>query len=232
MGYVLGIDTSSVELGIGLVNAARPAMGISRYFRNSHAEHISQAIEFLLATNNISMSDISHAGIAVGPGSFTGLRIGIAFLKGFFFGHPVKVLPVSSLESMAASWQCKNRSIVCASDARNNEVFWARFANDNGIVTRISGDLLSPFDSFASSIGPQDIVLTDTLGHEKSTVFDFIIKRPDAYSVELHGVQRGLSCALIASRTPDTDEAWRLTQEIVPNYLNRSWAEKKHQIPL
>ena len=54
MNYVLGIDTSSVELGIGLVKGDLPVMGISRYLRNSHAEHISQSVDFLLSTNNVS----------------------------------------------------------------------------------------------------------------------------------------------------------------------------------
>ena len=167
----------------------------------------------------------------MGPGSFTGLRIGIAFVKGFFFGRPVKVMPVSSLQSMAGSWQCRGRPIVCASDARNNHVFWARFSNDEGRVGRVSEDTLSSIEEFRTCVGQDDIVLTDTLGYAKSAVFDFLKARPDAYSVEHHALQRGLSCALIAARAIGLAEAWVAAERIVPNYLNTTMAEKKQLSP-
>jgi tRNA threonylcarbamoyladenosine biosynthesis protein TsaB len=227
MNCILGIDTSSVELGIGLVCDGKPVMVVSRYLRNSHAEHITQSIDFLLETNKIKASEIDSAAIAVGPGSFTGLRIGIAFLKGFFFGREAKVLPVSSLESMAGSWHVSGRNVVAVSDARNNEVFWARFTVDNGSITRLSDDALCTLDQFRSSLAPDDIVLTDTLGYAKSSTFNFLSGRPEAYSVEKHPVGRGLSCAMMAWSRINKTELWRKPADITPLYMNVSTPEKK-----
>jgi tRNA threonylcarbamoyladenosine biosynthesis protein TsaB len=230
MSYILGIDTSSVELGAGIVKDNVPVMAVSRYLRNSHAEHIMQCIDYLLSSNGIAASDISCAGIATGPGSFTGLRIGIAFLKGFFFGRNARVWPVSSLESMAGAWNANNRTIVCASDARNNEVFWARFRTAEGAVTRLTEDVLSPTPHFEASLGPDEIVLTDTLGYVKSTVFNFLKDRPDTFSVEQYGLQRGLSCAKAASKQLDKTTGWVSATALGPNYLNNARAENKKQI--
>ena len=227
MNYVLGIDTSSIELGIGLVMGAEPVMAVSRYLRNSHAEHIAQSMDYLLTTNNISAKDITHAGIATGPGSFTGLRIGIAFLKGFLFGSHTPVLPISSLESMAGSWQVKGRGIVCASDARSGQVFWARFNKANGATARLTRDALIPAHEFKTVINDSDIVLTDTLGYTKSVVFNFLKDRPNAYSVQDYPLQRGLSCAMLAAKKNDDASVWKTAGQIVPEYLSSIPVEKK-----
>ncbi len=229
MTYILGIDTSSVELGIGLYCDAKPAMSMSRYFRNSHAEHITQCLDFFLKTNKVLASDISCAGIAVGPGSFTGLRIGIAFLKGFFFQRNARIIAVSSLESMAGCLQVDAATIVAASDARNNELFWARFTVRDGYVTRITPDTLCDSNTFSASIQDSDIVITDTLGYAKSTVFGFLENRPNAFSVEKIPLQRGLACARIAAMETYDSKRWQSPDTIQPIYLNTSSVERKQQ---
>jgi tRNA threonylcarbamoyladenosine biosynthesis protein TsaB len=229
MNYVLGIDTSSIELGIGLALGALPVMAVSRYLRNSHAEHIAQCMDFLLKINNVSAADITHAGIAIGPGSFTGLRIGIAFLKGFFLCRDTHVLQVSSLESVAGSWNANGRDIVCASDARNGEVFWARFNKSDGATTRLTKDALIPVQEFKNVINDSDIVLTDTLGYVKSVVFNFLKDRPDAYSVQDHPLHRGMSCAMLAAKKIENTGAWKKAGEVVPEYLSSvPFAKKKN----
>jgi tRNA threonylcarbamoyladenosine biosynthesis protein TsaB len=230
MDHTLGIDTSSVELGIGLASGGCPVMAVSRYLRNSHAEHISQAVDYLLTANKVKPSDISHAAIAVGPGSFTGLRIGIAFLKGFFFGRDGRVLPVSSLESMAGAWNAREARIVCASDARNGQVFWARFEKRDSAMTRLSVDVLSPVDELRQAVSNSDIVITDTLGYARSTAFDFLKGWTSVFPVEQFPLQRGLSCAMIAGRCTDDSAVWTTADHIVPHYLSEVQAEKKRTV--
>ncbi len=227
MDYILGIDTSSVELGIGLTVGDRPLSAVSRYPGNSHAEHIAQAVDFLLGAAGLRSTDITMAGIAVGPGSFTGLRIGISFLKGFFFGRNARVSAISSLESMAVSFCVLHpATIVCASDARNSQVYWARFAGSPGRLLRETADTLSPVDEFQAAIDSRDLVLTDTLGFVRSNAFDFLRKNPNAFSVKQRPLQRGLHCAMIAARMAEDAPAWTTADCIVPRYLNTVAAEK------
>ncbi len=227
MDYVLGIDTSSVELGVGLALKDQPVMAVSRYLRHSHAEHIAQSIDYLLGANAAKADDIVCAGIAVGPGSFTGLRIGIAFLKGFFFGRDARVFPVSSLESMAGSWNARRARIVCASDARNGEVFWARFERTDDTISRLSPDALAPEDEFRNALDAGDVVITDTLGYGKSRAFAFLKERPNAFSVERCPLQRGLSCAMIAAKRIGDAAGWTTADRVLPRYLHAVSAEKK-----
>ena len=208
MSAILGIDTSSGELGIGLADGVQGLLGVSRYMRNSHAEHISRTIEFLFASCAVKALEIGFIAIAVGPGSFTGLRIGISFIKGFCFNREIKVLPVSSLESAAMAWNNREKPLAAAFDARNNEVFWARFIPKNGALVRLHDDVLSPVERFRESLEKGDIVITDTLGNAKSTAFDFLKGRPDAYALEKFPVQRGLACARLAIQEKNDPSRW------------------------
>ena len=162
-----------------------------------------------------------------GPGSFTGLRIGIAFLKGFFFGRDARVFPVSSLESMAGSWNARRARIVCASDARNGEVFWARFERTDDTISRLSPDALAPEDEFRNALDAGDVVITDTLGYGKSRAFAFLKERPNAFSVERCPLQRGLSCAMIAAKRIGDAAGWTTADRVLPRYLHAVSAEKK-----
>jgi tRNA threonylcarbamoyl adenosine modification protein YeaZ len=227
MSYILGIDTSSGELGIGLADEVQGLLGVSRYMRNSHAEHISRTIEFLFATCAVKAAEIGFIAIAVGPGSFTGLRIGISFIKGFCFNREIKVLPVSSLESAALAWNNREKPIAVAFDARNGEVFWARFAPRGDALVRTHDDALTPISRFRECLEKDDIVITDTLGNTKSTAFDFLEEAQGSYPLEKFPVQRGLACARLAIRAKNNQSPWVTAAEIMPKYLSITTMEKK-----
>jgi tRNA threonylcarbamoyladenosine biosynthesis protein TsaB len=227
MSYFLGIDTSSGELGIGLADEAQGLLGVSRYMRNSHAEHICQTIEFLFASCAVKPGEIDFIAVAAGPGSFTGLRIGISFVKGFCFNRTAKVLPVSSLESAAFAWNDREKPIAVAFDARNGEVFWARFEPRGDSVVRTHDDALTPIHRFRENIGKGDLVITDTLGHAKSTAFDFLKETPGVYALEKYPVQRGLACARLAIRAKNDQSRWVSAAEIMPRYLSITTMEKR-----
>lgn len=229
MSWTLGIDTSSTELSIGLYKDNQPFTSLARYSRNSHAEHITKAITYMLESSNILAKDIARLGIATGPGSFTGLRIGIAFMKGFSLTRSIKVLPISSLESIAHSFNCNNATLVTAMDARQNRVFCARFKKENGILSRLSEDTLLSKDDFSQLYEKDDIVLTDTLGYQKSTVFDVVSDFENHYSTTNQALQRGLTCAGMAALASDDNKNWASSLDVLPNYMQPSYAEMQRK---
>jgi len=228
MSRTLGLDTSSVDLGIGLYHDTAPVASFSRYMRYSHAEHIAQAVAFIIKTSGITPDRIDRIAVVTGPGSFTGLRIGIAFVKGFCIERSIPVLPVSSLQVMAQSQKAaEGRTIVAAFDARNNDVFTGSFVICNGSAVRKTDDTLENADRFRNSLPPDAIIITDTQGYSRSTVFDFLKGRDNVFPVEKFPMQRGLICAETGSRIPDGSEEWRTAGGIVPNYLRPSAAQVK-----
>ncbi len=230
MRWILGIDSSSTELSIGIIHNNKPFVSYSLYTGNSHAEQISGAIDFIFESSGIDAADISHAGIAIGPGSFTGLRVGISFLKGLFLTHNTPVLPISSLESMAHSLNCPDCSIMTAMDARRSRVFYAKFKKENGILSRLNDDAMLDIETFSEMIGAKDTILTDNLGYRKSSVFDFIMSRPNTFSTDEITLQRGIACAYIAANSVENSSAWKKPIDIFPNYIQASYIETKPKL--
>jgi len=227
MSLILGIDTSSTDLGIGLYRDNRPAASYSRFLRNSHAETIAAAVSLMLDNSDVAPADISAIAVSAGPGSFTGLRIGMAFVKGFCLGSTLGVLPVSSLFILAHGGLGRSETIVAAIDARRDDVFWARFRAQAGGLVRETPDLLSPVAEFGNAIQPGDAVITDTMSYAKSTVFSFLDGQPNMFPVERFPILRGLHCAAAGTAALGGEwvdgHGWTNAADIIPRYL-RSFA--------
>jgi tRNA threonylcarbamoyladenosine biosynthesis protein TsaB len=224
MGWVLGIDTSSVDMGIGLFKDGVPVASYSRYVINSHAEHISQTVTSLLSLNSVLSADIKQIAITAGPGSFTGLRIGIAFTKGFSFSNDARVCPVSSLHVLAHAARTHNGTVIAAIDARNGDIFKAVFACQNGTLNRISEDIVCSVHEFTSSITPGSMVVTDTMGYKKSIAFSGLPSDCIHIPIERFSIQRGFICASIGASIPEQSGEWINEIDLHPNYLRSSAA--------
>jgi tRNA threonylcarbamoyladenosine biosynthesis protein TsaB len=227
MSVVLGIDTSSTDLSVGFYLENRPFASFCRFIGNSHAEHIASAISNLLAVTDIDPPAIDRIAIAIGPGSFTGLRIGIAFLKGFCIGKAVRVLPLSSLLILAYAALHHNGRINSAIDARNNEVYWASFEASSGRILRLTADTVAPAGQFAGMLNKEDMIVTDTIGYKKSTVFSGLEGRYPLLPIEDHPLHRGLLCAAQGVKALDDSARWSDATTIRPNYLRRSIPEER-----
>ncbi|MDG5817002.1 tRNA (adenosine(37)-N6)-threonylcarbamoyltransferase complex dimerization subunit type 1 TsaB [Chitinispirillales bacterium ANBcel5] len=228
MSVILGIDTSSTDLGIGLHKDGKPLASVSRFVRNSHAEHITEAVKMLLKLNSVDPSEVTHVAIPVGPGSFTGLRIGIAFVKGFCASNNRKVLPLSTLNVMAASFKTPVETrIFSAIDARNDEIYWASFSIKDGKMLRLSDDKISGIDELLETSTPDDIIITDKMGFSRSTIFKALENKRNTLAVENDPVHRGFVTSAIASSFLDDSSLWCDAFELKPNYLRLSYAQKK-----
>ncbi len=230
MTWILGIDTASTQLDLGLVNDGAAVCSYSRYSPGSHAEHIAQAVEFFLKTNDITPDTICCAGVTVGPGSFTGLRIGIAFVKGFFLTRATRALPVSSLEAIAMAWNGADGTFEVGMDARQDQVFCARFSKEGGTVTRLTDDSRKPLQSFLRSLDSVDFVLVDTLGYKKSRVPQAAADCTRAYTLDSHPLLRGLAAARKASELAGVGDEWLSPPELLPRYLQESAAETRKKV--
>jgi tRNA threonylcarbamoyladenosine biosynthesis protein TsaB len=227
MSTILGIDSSSTDLSIGVYRDGAPVASFTRYIGNSHAEHIAPAVSMLLGSGSLQPEAVERIAVATGPGSFTGLRIGIAFVKGICTAHPIPVLPVSSLQILASAALRHNGRIVAAIDARNNDVFWASFSRQENRLARRTDDTIASAEQFTAALSAGDIVVTDTVGYKKSTVFTSLPAFCTSLPVEHHPLQRGLLCAASGVDALSTPELWVHHGDIHPNYLRRSAPEER-----
>ena len=220
MSIILGIDTSSTELGMGLFRDNQAIASYSRFIKNSHAEHIAQAITMLLGGCGLDPAAITHIVISEGPGSFTGLRIGMAFIKGFCAQSGVRVLPVSSLLILAhGAGAATEGRIVAAIDARRDEVFCARFRREHKRIIRETNDALIKASEFRAYLREGDCIVTDTMGYAASTVFGFLANTVGHLPIERHPFCRGLSCAATGATLLDESNLWKEPADVLPRYL-------------
>lgn len=137
---ILAIESSAKAASVAL---CRDGELLAQYFQNSgltHSRTLLPMIEDLLKNLDMRAGDIDLFAVACGPGSFTGVRIGVAAAKGLAWALERPVCGVSTLEAMA--WQAAHMDgIICpVMDARRNQVYNAKFETREGRPTRLSED--------------------------------------------------------------------------------------------
>ena len=117
---------------------------LSEYFQNNgqtHSRTLTKMAEDLLRNCDLKPTDIDAVACAIGPGSFTGVRIGLAAAKGFAWGRQIPLIGVSTLEAMARNAAVADGIYCAAMDARRQQVYTAVFSMNDGIFTRLTEDM-------------------------------------------------------------------------------------------
>jgi tRNA threonylcarbamoyladenosine biosynthesis protein TsaB len=142
--HLLAIDTATarVSVGIGLDGALLGEVSLSGGRR--HAEQLQPAIRYLCHELDVSLAHLAAVAVDVGPGLFTGLRVGVTTAKVMAQALRVPVVGVPSLDLVAYPLRHTNRLIVAVLDARRHEVFSASYRPVPGGVQRVSDYIVCP----------------------------------------------------------------------------------------
>jgi tRNA threonylcarbamoyladenosine biosynthesis protein TsaB len=140
---VLSIDTSSSLLGVGLQTDTH-YYEVNQDVGLHHTENLLSEVRFLLEKSNLSVPQLDLIVVSKGPGSFTGLRIGMSTAKGLSFGSGVPVVSVPTLEMYVYGHSIYSEWVVPVIDARKNRVYTAFYKNGNryGDIFDIAPELL------------------------------------------------------------------------------------------
>jgi tRNA threonylcarbamoyladenosine biosynthesis protein TsaB len=175
--------------------------------------------ETMLKTLNLKFSDIDALAVNVGPGSFTGVRIGVALVKGIAFGRDIPCIPVSTLESLSENLAGLSGIIVPCMDARRGQFYTALFKK--GI--RLTKDDLLPASEIETMLrehGESVIVCGDGAELFMSLCgYENMILAP-----EESRYQNALSVALVGARIEEIKHT-----ELLPCYLRASQAERERK---
>jgi tRNA threonylcarbamoyladenosine biosynthesis protein TsaB len=149
---ILGISTSTARVGcaIGGHEGILGAVYSSRGRR--HAETLTPAVEFLCRQTRVELDDIGAVAVDLGPGMFTGLRVGIAAGKAIAHARRLPMIGVTSLDLLAFAPRFSNRRIVCAIDAGRGEIFHASYRQSPGGVQRLTEPRVGTADELASDL--------------------------------------------------------------------------------
>lgn len=122
MSKVLAIDTSTSRTSVAIIDGDLVLYSGQRDGATAHGPALPALVQEALA-----ISDVDEVVVGMGPGPFTGLRVGIAFAQSFALARDVGVRGVCSLDAIAA--QIDEKDFIVTVDARRKEVYWARYAN-------------------------------------------------------------------------------------------------------
>jgi tRNA threonylcarbamoyladenosine biosynthesis protein TsaB len=133
---ILCLDTSGSYLNIALCRERRVIAGISKVAGSGHSEMLSDELCRLIGSQDIKLNDIELLAVTTGPGSFTGLRVGIAFAKGLTAGLKLKTIPLNTLDAMAFSLNTDVQHLSPMIDAKKKEIYTALYDMRDGIPVR------------------------------------------------------------------------------------------------
>ncbi|MET1257948.1 tRNA (adenosine(37)-N6)-threonylcarbamoyltransferase complex dimerization subunit type 1 TsaB [Flagellimonas sp. DF-77] len=151
MGTILNLETATTNCSVSVsVNGDLVSLVENNAANYSHAEQLHQFIEEALKEASFSFSDIDAVAVSKGPGSYTGLRIGVSAAKGLCFSLEVPLISVSTLQSMACQVQTAvDHRIISVLDARRMEVYAGVFNGRYEAHEPVKAVVLEA-DSFAS----------------------------------------------------------------------------------
>ncbi|HST78305.1 MAG TPA: tRNA (adenosine(37)-N6)-threonylcarbamoyltransferase complex dimerization subunit type 1 TsaB [Verrucomicrobiae bacterium] len=217
--FILGIDTSGKSGGVTLAEADAQnfrVLGSDAIAGGTFSAQLVPTVAALLEKSRLSIRDIGGFAAASGPGSFTGLRVGLSAIKGLAEVLHKPIATVSLLEGLATASH-QNGKVITALDAGRSEVFYGLYEVETGNATCLNEQLLSA-NEFVEQTRKPDIELTltsDPVLVEKlaAAVQVHLTDRPDSSLIARIGARK-----LMAGQTVPVEA-------LDANYLRRSDAE-------
>ena len=224
---ILAFETSAKAASVALMEQGK-LLGES--YQNTgltHSQTLMSMAEDLLRACGKTAADVSAVAVAAGPGSFTGVRIGVAAAKGFAWGKELPCYGVSTLEAMAEHLGLWQGYVVPTMDARRDQTYTALFRADGGKLTRLTPDQAISYGELAEELKK----LSDPIflvGDGAVLCYNMLEKAvPHLVPPAEHRQhQRAAGVALLAQRKMDAGEVGD-GAGLAPNYLRLSQAERE-----
>ena len=221
---ILALDTATAVAAIAVMEDDKPLAEIALETGRKRGEVMAEAVAGLLQRLELRPHDLEAYALGIGPGSFTGLRSSLAFIKGLALTSPRPVVGVSTLHSLALSAVDFKGLVLPVIDARKGEVFTARFrADGRGAVQRESQDVALTPDRILEMIDGPALLLGDALLRYRA-LFEQGLKPNAIIALEKLWAPRAINVAALARPRLQNGESDRI-DTLVPIYVRASDAE-------
>ena len=222
---IFALDSTAVVGSVALCRDGKPLASFTVKNGNTHSETLLPMVEAVLKSAGVSPSDIDLFACSVGPGSFTGVRIGTATIKGLAFGQNKNCLGVSTLEALAENLVPFDGIICPVMNARRGQVYNALFRYENGALVRLCEDRALSVTELATELAEMGLPFA-LCG---DGIAEFKRLAPDSAPVSVSALledQSAVSVAKVALRRANAGESGTDT-DLVPVYLRLPQAERE-----
>ena len=159
---ILGVDTSTPIGSVGLIDGENFVGEHSLNIEKAHSSRLMPAIDQILSWANLTVQELDACAVGVGPGSFTGVRIGVGAVKTLCYAIRKPIVGVSTLAAIADNLRYTNGLICPILDARRNEIYGAIFHGGERLE-RKSDDLCVPMEAFLDRVSDPAVFVGDGL---------------------------------------------------------------------
>ena len=226
---ILALESSATAASVAICQDEALIAQSFQHTGLTHSQTLLPMVQNLLASCQLSLSDIDLIAVAAGPGSFTGLRIGVSAAKGLAWAQDIPCAACSALEAMAWNLVGHQGEICAAMDARRSQVYNARFRSDGEKITRITEDRAISLADLAAEMAGEEtekLVVGDgaplCYNELKNQGLPLRLAPPNLRMQSAYGVARlGLELSKRGEAIPGGS--------LVPVYLRLSQAERERQ---
>ncbi len=223
------MDSSAQSASVSLCDGEKQIAGMTLDNGNKHSETLLPMAEDIFRHTGLSADNVDLFAVTVGPGSFTGVRIGVSLVKGMAFGKNKPCVGVSSLESLAFNMIGTDGVVCSLIDARHEQYYNAFFRVKSGTLTRLCPDRIITLKDLANELADFDEKVC-LVGDGANSVSEYLlendiksnVKTPQNYLM----LQNGYSVAMVAERMYEEGK-YTSDRLLVPVYLRASQAERE-----
>ncbi|MBR4950150.1 MAG: tRNA (adenosine(37)-N6)-threonylcarbamoyltransferase complex dimerization subunit type 1 TsaB [Clostridia bacterium] len=223
---ILACDSSAKPCSVAILDGEKLVYQSFLNNKLTHSETLMPMIENALSLSGYDLSKIDAIAISKGPGSFTGVRIGVSAVKGIAMGRNIPCIGVSTLKSMAYNHKNCQKVICSVMDARRDQVYNGIFEFSHGILKVIEDDRAVSLDELKAELSKieKDIIL---VGDGADLCYNYMKELSNLSIAEenvkyQNGYGVGL-CAIEAYKNGEYDDF----RTLVPGYLRKSQAQRE-----
>ena len=224
---ILPLETSAKSVSAAVVENGAVLASSYQNTGLTHSRTLMPLVDGMLRAADLKLEQMDLVAVAQGPGSFTGLRIGVSAAKGLAWAKELPCCGVSTLLAMAQNLRHMDGTIVCAMDARRNQVYNAVFRAENGHLTRLTEDRAISLAELAEEL-KNDETTKFIVGDGAKLCYNYLqeqgipCRMAPAALVMQNAVGVGLAAEELAAEGKTVS-----AQELVPVYLRLSQAERE-----
>ena len=222
---VLGVDTSTMTAGIGIVEGDEILVEVKFSVKITYSEILVSCIDRALKNVGLKIEEMNGFAISIGPGSFTGLRIGLSTLKGLSFATGRPLASVPSLDALAyLSLYCQY-PVVTMLDAKKNQVYAAIYDTKDGELKRQSEYLVLDVEDLVKKISEKTLFVGPGAKLYRKKLIE-LLKDKAYFSLAEQSLPSGATIAFLGSKKLISGQLEDIVT-LEPLYLRKSEAELK-----
>lgn len=224
---ILAIETSSLVASVAILEDQTILGEYNLNNTKNHSTKIMPMIKELLDSLKLKINEIDLFAVSIGPGSFTGLRIGVSTVKTFCYALDKPVVGVNTLDSLCFNVKSIDKLVCPIIDARNNQVYTSLYKNNVRLIDYF-GIEIEELTKIINEYKEEVIFVGDGINIYKN-YFTENINSTCQFESNNFSFPKAVSCALLAFEKYKNNEATSFN-ELLPFYLRKSQAERLRKI--